>query len=148
MKTRFPLPVILMAVPVAACLLAVGCGKKEEQAAPTPPPAAETEPQQPQAAAPQAPAAPAVSPAMLAEQQAAAQRLREAEAAARAREYERAVQAMIQLQQQRRIWSEQQAALYQQQMQRLQADLATAAANGDPRAKAAIDRLRASATVR
>lgn len=76
------------------------------------------------------------------------ERLRQAEMAARQREYEQAVEALLAIREQQRILSEQQAQLYYQQMQKLQSDLAAAIAAGDPRAKAAAERLRRAATVR
>lgn len=68
----------------------------------------------------------------------------EADAALRQREYEKAVRAMLALQQAR--LDAQQAAVAHQQMINLQRNLAAAIAAGDPNAKAAADILRASHT--
>jgi hypothetical protein len=76
------------------------------------------------------------------------ERLRQAELAAKQRDYEKAVEAMLAIQQQQRILSEQQAQMYYQRMQQLQADLASAIAAGDPRARAAAERLRQASTPR
>lgn len=64
----------------------------------------------------------------------------------KARQYDQAVEALAALQQQR--LTEQQAAVVAAQMRQLQSDLAAGVANGDPRAKAAADRLRRSAKAR
>jgi len=135
---------ILVALP-----LANGCGNKEP-AANAPPPVAQTD-----AASTTAPEAPTPargpSPQERAALQAMWEQARQAEAAAKAREYEQAVDAMLALQREQARWaalSEQQAARYQQQMQWLQAEIAAAAASGDPRARAAAARLRRSATYR
>jgi hypothetical protein len=133
----------LFVLPLIGVLLA-GCGGKKEES-PPPVPAAEAQTQ------PQAVAAPAPAPVPVAPVDSAAavtERLRQVEAAQRAREYEKAAEAMAQLQMRQRLLTEQQAALMQQRMQALQADLASAVASGDPRAKAAADRLRRAATVR
>ena len=130
----------LGAVAVAIVLLA-SCSKKEE----APPPVAGPEPAAASPAAPIAPSAGAnqgqVNTASTANPSAA---LSEADAALKAREYERAVQAMLLVQQAN--LNEQQAAAARNQMTRLQNDLATAVARGDPRAKAAADLLRRSAS--
>lgn len=123
-------------------LLVGGCRNREEAAEPPPPGAAESP-------APSTVVAPSARREYDARAAAAAEeQLRQAQAAQQARDYEKAVEAMLQLEAQRRVWNQQQAAQYQQQMQRLQADLAAAVASGDPRAKAAADRLRRAATVR
>jgi len=128
--------------------LAGGCGKKEEET-PAAPPAAEVTPDTGQAQTAQPdPMAAGPTAADLAAQQAAMERLRQAEMAAKQKEYEKAVEAMLAIQQQQRILSEQQAQLYYQRMQQLQSDLAAAIAAGDPRAKAAAERLRRAATPR
>ncbi|MDW8307968.1 MAG: hypothetical protein RMK20_01190 [Verrucomicrobiales bacterium] len=125
-----------------------GCGRQETDAA-SPAPASDA--RQREATAASAPVQPGVSPAALAAQQAILEQIRQAEASARAREYEKAADALLALQRQqalRRAFSEQQAAQYWQQMQRLQADIAAAAAAGDPQARAAADRLRRAAGAR
>lgn len=110
-----------------------GCGKKEE---PVPAPA---------------PVAPAAAPAAVpaAVQNAAIipdARLAESQAAIKAGEYDKAAEALISLR--RTQMSEQQAAVAAAQMRQLQGSLAQAVASGDPRAKAAADRLRQSALTR
>ena len=79
---------------------------------------------------------------------AVAERLRQIEAAQKAREYEKAAEAMLQLRMRQQQMNEQQAALVQQRMRTLQADLAAGVASGDPRAIAAANRLRQAASVR
>jgi hypothetical protein len=124
-----------------ACLLAIsalftGCQKQAESQAP-PPPAPDA------AAQPAAPAQPAAAPAV--RNVAPDANLTEAQTAMKAHDYEKAVDALLAVQRQRQL-SEQQAALYQSQMRTLQRDLAGALARGDPAAKAAADKLRASAS--
>jgi len=70
--------------------------------------------------------------------------LAESEAAIRAKEYEKAAQAMIAMQQAK--LNEQQAQAVRSQMIQLQKDLASAISQGDPKAKAAADLLRRSAS--
>ena len=123
-----------------ACVLAIaalftGCKKQAESQSP-PPPA-------PDAAQPAAPAQPAAAPAV--QNVAPDAKLTEAQTAMKAHDYEKAVDALLAVQRQRQL-SEQQAALYQSQMRALQRDLAGALARGDPAAKAAADKLRASAS--
>lgn len=132
---------------LALCLL-VGCGKKEETSS-TPSPTADVSQgaTQDQSAQPN-PVPTGPTAADLAAQQAAMERLRQAELAAKQRDYEKAVEAMLAIQQQQRILSEQQAQMYYQRMQQLQADLASAIAAGDPRARAAAERLRRASTPR
>lgn len=110
-----------------------GCGKKKE---PVPAPA---------------PVAPAAAPAAVpaAVQNAAIipdARLAESQAAIKAGEYDKAAEALISLR--RTQMTEQQAAAAAAQMRQLQGSLAQAVASGDPRAKAAADRLRQSALTR
>ncbi|MCS7089457.1 MAG: hypothetical protein RMN51_06880 [Verrucomicrobiota bacterium] len=138
-----------LGVGLAALLTsAVGCSKREvETSAPPSGTSTASDPAQAQPAPIETPAVRA-SAADMAAQQAALERLRQAEQAARQREYERAVEAMLAIREQQRILTEQQAQLYYQQMQKLQSDLAAAIAAGDPRAKAAAERLRRAATVR
>lgn len=146
MRNQLNLFSLLAVAGALTCL--TGCSKREEPA-PVAAPSAEVEPAdaQPQAGVPETHAI-GPSPADLAAQQAAMERLRQAEMAARQREYEQAVEALLAIREQQRILSEQQAQLYYQQMQKLQSDLAAAIAAGDPRAKAAAERLRRAATVR
>lgn len=121
----------------AMLLLAVsGCGKKEE-AAPAVPVAATSEATPTAATATAAPAQTAVVPDA---------RLAESQTAINTRNYEKAAEALVALQHAK--LNEQQAAAAAAQMRQLQGNLAAAVASGDPRAKAAADLLRQSATVR
>jgi len=122
---------------VAGALI-VGCGKKQAQSqteAPIAPPTAS------------APATPAPSPALGAAVQntLADAQLKEAQVAQRAHDYQKATEALLALQQQKRL-NDQQAAALASQMRQLQRDLAGAVAAGDPKAKAAADMLRRSAS--
>ncbi len=115
----------------------IGCSKKE-----TPPATAVVTP-----AADTSVAAPATAAAPAANAVTDAQRIfAEADAALKAREYQKAVEAMLAAQRQR--LSEQQSLQSRNRMIQLQSALANAAASGDPNAKAAIQRLRESATYR
>jgi len=86
--------------------------------------------------------APTVAPAPAANAQAA---LSDVNAAMKAKEYDRAVKSMLAVQTAK--LTDQQAMEAHNRMIQLQKDLASAVANGDPKAKAAADMLRASATV-
>lgn len=112
----------------------VGCSKEEATAptAPEPTPSAPTQTELQRTAAPAVQANAPSDP-----------RLQESQAAIKAREYDRAAEALIALRRAR--LTDQQAAIAAAQMQQLQSDLASAVASGDPRAKAAADRLRQSA---
>jgi hypothetical protein len=121
---------------VAANLLLLGCSKK--QAADESPQAApEAAASAPAPANPSAPASAAplpgnaFNPAIAAAQQ-----------AQKAKEYDKAAEGLIALQ--RKQLSDQQAAALQSQMRKLQSDLVGALASGDPKAKAAADKLRES----
>ena len=120
---------------VVALLLLVGCSKNTDAVVEAAP--AEVQPAQP-AAAPVA-----TTPAQTTSPQV---RLTESQAAINSGDYERAAAALVAAQQSQ--LSQQQAELLAKQMQQLQGSLAGAVANGDPKAKAAADKLRASATVR
>ena len=129
----------LLVLPLATLVIA-GCGKEEAEIQPTQPaeqPTAEAPASQPPAAAPVA-----------AQDQWAETRLKEAQAAQQARDYERAVEQLIAVQQAQQRLSEAQAAAAANQMRQFQRDLAGAVASGDPKAKAAADRLRASSMAR
>ena len=134
-------PVLVLAA--VSLGLVSGCSKKDQPAASSPPsqpaaaPAADAQPADP--AAQQASAPGLDSSQMVGDAKAA---MADADAAMRQREYEKAVRAMIALQQAR--LDAQQAALARQQMINLQRNLAAAVAAGDPNAKAAADILRAS----
>lgn len=119
---------------VSAVLISLltGCSKEAEVPAPSPEvaPAVQQAQPAPAAAIPSAPDG----------------RLTESQAALKARDYDKAAEALIALQ--RAKLNEQQAALAAAQMRQLQSSLADALASGDPRAKAAADRLRQSAMSR
>ncbi|MBW8863894.1 MAG: hypothetical protein JF609_03035 [Verrucomicrobia bacterium] len=118
-----------------------GCSKKAEPPAAVVAPAADTTP----ATAP-APAAPARATATspIAPSTDLKKSYAEMDAALKAKAYEKAVQAMLAVQQQRQL-TEQQAAEARAQMVGLQQNLAAAIASGDPNARAAADLLRRSA---
>jgi hypothetical protein len=116
-----------------------GCGKKE----PAPPAAAAADPgsaAQPAADAVAAPSPRAPIPAASSDTTAT---LAAADAALKAREYDRAAAAILVVQHQKQL-TEQQAQAAHNQMVRLQRDLAGAIASGDPKAKAAAELLRRS----
>ncbi len=125
------------------CLAAVwmaGCSKGQQQKTefPAAPPPGAT----PAASAPTANASPAAAPAQPVLDN--KKTYDDAEAAMKARDYDRAVAAALALQQQKQL-TDAQAQAARNQMVRLQQQIAGAAAGGDPRAKAAADRLRAAA---
>jgi hypothetical protein len=124
-------------LPLAGVLI-TGCSKKEIETQPQPPAPPPT------ASAPATPL-PATAPRAAAQNTEADARLKEAQVAQRAHDYEKAAETLLALQQQRRL-SDQQAAALGNQMRLLQRDLAGAIANGDPKAKAAADKLRAAAS--
>lgn len=128
----------LFGLVLAVGIMAFGCSKKEEEPPPPPPTPAEATPQQPAAAAP------TYNPAPAAQMQDSRAAMEAANAALRAREYEQAVQTMLQLQRQAQL-NEQQAQAVRNNMVKLQGDLAAAVASGDPKAKAAAEMLRRSA---
>jgi hypothetical protein len=122
----------------SACLLLglalTGCSKKEDATAP----------------APSAPTSSATAPAENNARSSAAvidakPVLAKIDTAYKAREYDEAADALLALQRQK--LSEQQALEARNRMIQFQRDLAGAVAAGDPKAKAAADKLRASATV-
>ncbi len=123
------------ALMLAVLVLAAGCGKKKEASAPVAP--VETSAETPAAVpagTPQANSTVEVN-----------QSLADADAAIKAKAYDKAVQALLAVQNQKQL-SEQQAAEARNRMIGLQASLAQAVANGDPNAKAAADMLRAAHT--
>ncbi len=119
-----------------ATLVLTGCSKESTdvsvETAPTEAPVA-VQPNQPAAIAP-------------VHAQAQDARLQESQAAIASGQYEQAAAALVAAQQMQ--LNQQQAELVAKQMQQLQSSLAGAVASGDPRAKAAADKLRRSATVR
>ena len=129
----------VLAAGIIPLLLVASCGKKSadsDAVAPAATPAV-TPANNPAAPAPEMAPAPATAPAL---------QLTESQAAINARDYEKAAAALMALQQSQ--LSAQQAEAVAQQMRQLQSGLAAAVASGDPRAKAAADKLRQSATVR
>ena len=114
-----------------------GCGKGKQEEFPASPPSAT--PVAPTASAPAAAARPN-QPTAVENQKTFA----EAEAAMKAKDYQKAVEAALVLQQQKQL-SEAQAQAARNQMVRLQQQLAGAVLSGDPNAKAAADRLRQAA---
>lgn len=127
---------------VSLCgLLVIGCSKPAQDIS-VPPAVTESTPAPATATPP-----PQADPNIQAQAAWADARLQEAQAAQQARDYEKAAQALVALQQQQRL-SEAQAAAYANQMRQFQRDLAGAVASGDPRAKAAADRLRQASMAR
>jgi hypothetical protein len=133
--------------PIFICALALGlllgCSKKEEPP-PASPTAGDSGSSSGTAPAGQPASAPNSAPANAAVAPNPSSALSEAEAALKAKEYQRAVQAMLTIQQAN--LNEQQAQAARNQMTRLQNDLAAAVARGDASAKAAADLLRRSAS--
>lgn len=131
----------LVSLCVLGSLWLFGCGKPAAEVAP-PPAVVESAPQ------PATTTTPSLTEQNVQAQAAWADaRLKEAQAAQQSRDYEKAAQALVALQQQQRL-SEAQAAAYANQMRLFQRDLAGAVASGDPRAKAAADRLRQASMAR
>jgi hypothetical protein len=126
-------------VALALALLA-GCSKKAEQPPTAAPPTAGNAAPPAAASAERATARP-VNAANSADASAA---LAAADAALKARQYEQAVRNLLAIQAQKNL-SEQQALAARDQMVQLQRGLAGAVANGDPKAIAAAELLRASA---
>lgn len=119
--------------------LLIGCGKPAADV-PTPPAVTESAPVT-------STPPPQVDPNIQAQSAWADARLKEAQAAQQSRDYEKAAQALVALQQQKQL-SEAQASAYANQMRQFQRDLAGAVASGDPRAKAAADQLRRASIAR
>lgn len=116
------------------CLFIAGCGKKDEAST----------------SSSAAPSTAATAPAENNSQPTGAvidakPVLAKIDSAYKAREYDEAAEALLALQRQK--LSEQQALEARNRMIQFQRDLAGAVASGDPKAKAAADKLRASATV-
>ena len=130
--THFTNSIILT---ITLCLAVVGCGKKS-QAPSSNASSADT------ASVTASPAAPptAVATANPVVVRNVNQSLTEVDAALKAKAYDRAVQALLAVQQQ--ALSEQQAQEAANRMRGLQANLAAAVAAGDANAKAAAERLR------
>lgn len=125
-------------VGVVLCLTVAGCGKQEDsEPAPTPQTAAPTDTVAPVEQRSQPPAARTTS----AEPQ---QWMSEAKTYQKAGDYDRAAENLLLIQQQQNMLNQQQVDAYWKQMENFQADIMQRAAEGDPSAKAAISRLRAS----
>ena len=126
-----------LALAVIALLPLSGCKKKEAAAQSTP----EAAPADPAAvSAPSsapAPARPTVTEAMT-----------QSDQALKARDYEKAMDALLQAQFAGQIKTEAESWEYNRRMTALQGELSKAAASGDARAKAAIETLRRSHSVR
>jgi PBP1b-binding outer membrane lipoprotein LpoB len=122
---------------------AAGCHKKSAaDPAPVENPTATADAQ----AAPAA-AAPVAQPAQTLSTSAQAS-LADAQAAMKAKQYDRAADLMINLQKPAQALTPEQAAAIAAQMRGFQQDLASAVARGDPQAIAAAQRLRAASTPR
>jgi hypothetical protein len=127
-----------VAIMVLITALVNGCGKKEPETVPAP--AGETSTtvatqpaSQPQAGAPAASTQASVN-----------SRLTDAQAAMKAKDYERAVATLLAVQNQRQPLSVEQAQAVRNQMVQLQQNVAAGVASGDPKAKAAAEMLRQS----
>ena len=131
---KFKLATVLLGGAVLLAVLA-GCGKEKAQNPASPKAAAESTATPTEAV----PVPVAVAPAPAAPDA----RLIESDAAFKAREYEKAVEVLLAAK--RAKLSEQQAAAAAAQMRQFQSGLADAVASGDPRAKAAADKLRQAA---
>ena len=133
----------LTAVAVCGFAFLVGCGKKVTQT-PTPPNTAVSAlaaDQAAQLAAPNTPVPPAEVPGT------SQATLAEAQAAWKAKEYDKAAAMMVSLQTPAgRSVTPEQAAAIQNKMRQFQQDLMGASASGDANARAAIQRLRAAST--
>ena len=116
---------------LAVIAVAAGCQKKQDQAASSPPPA-----ETPATTAP-TPSPGVAQPVVV---QNVDQSLADVNAALKTKAYEKAVQTLLAVQQQK--LSDEQAKQAARQMRGLQASLAAALAAGDPGAKAAADQLR------
>ena len=114
-----------------------GCTKKEPASSQT-----STTADNNAAAPPDASAANSSQPAVQAAPVDTSKVFTEADAALKAKDYQKATETLLALQQ--RQLTEQQAQAVRGQMVQLQGALASAVANGDPNAKAAAERLRAS----
>lgn len=134
MKMKFSPPIFLpWVVAIVSLTFVTGCKKEAaDPATSNPTPAA---PMEATSATPVATPVPAAAPAV-------DSRFAESQAAINAGDYEKAATALIAVQQV--PLTEQQAELAAKQMRQLQSALASAVAGGDPRAKAAADKLRRS----
>lgn len=120
---------------VLVITLVAGCGKKAEESAAPPPVAAE---------APPTTSADSSQPAGQPSKDSAAIQadFAKAQEALKAKDYDKAAEVLVTLQQSHAAMTPEQLGVAQAQMLQLQADMSRALANGDARAKAAADRLR------
>lgn len=130
------LPTLLM---IGVIVSGWGCKKKETAAQPP----AETAPAE-SVATDTSPASRVVAPPAAS----AAEAMTQSDQAMRARDYEKAMGALLQAQYSGQLKTEAESWEYNRRMTALQSELSRAAADGDARAKAAIDMLRRSRTVR
>lgn len=114
---------------IVAFILLVGCGKKEAPVT--------AHPVETQNAEANHAASPTADPVVTIPIS-----LTQVQAATKAGNYDQAVQMLADMQHNTQQMTPQQSSAIQNQMRLLQADIATAAANGDPKAKAAADALR------
>lgn len=129
---------------VALVLSLSGCSKKESPAAVQAPPQQADAPQPAPDAVPAAPAAPVSTAPVLSAAEVKAN-MEAADAAMKARDYEKAAATLMAVRAQQRL-SEQQAEMLRSRMVQLQSSMAAAIAGGDPKAAAAADVLRQSAS--
>jgi len=127
-----------MALAALAVVVFAGCSKKAEPAPAAVPPEAGN-------AAPAAAETAHARPVSISSPTDTSAALSAANAALKSREYEQAARNLLAVQAQKNL-SDQQAAAAKEQMNQLQRSLAGAVASGDPKAKAAAELLRASAT--
>jgi len=140
---RHIIPALVFSLCLIVGLFAQGCGKKQPVAtndAPAPTPAspadaAATDPASPAPAPVAQTAAPVIDPKAT---------VADAEAALKARDYERAAATLLTIQARQQL-SEQQAQAVHQRMAELQTSLASAVGSGDPKAIAAANLLRQAA---
>ena len=127
---KIKMPPSLAVVTAGIIVVLVGCSKKT----------AESSAATPEASNSAAPVQQPVAAPVFATVAAPDAHLAQSQAALKAKDYDTAAAALITAQ--RAKLNEQQAAAAAAQMRQLQANIAEAAAAGDPRAKAAADRLR------
>jgi hypothetical protein len=124
----------LCACVLSVCiLLLAGCKKKEDASGSTP---VDTNTNVTAQTAPAAEASPAPSPVELNSSIAEIQKARET------KDYDKAADVFLSMGQRKRPLPPAQAEIANREMQRFQGELAAAIARGDPRAKAAADKLR------
>jgi len=138
MNRQIPCRTATMVRASVSCFLvaiwAAGCGKSKHEEFPASSPSADGSASPP----PNASAA-AANPAPTVDSQ---KTFAEVETAIKSKDYEKAVDAAFTLGQQQKQFTEAQSQAAHHQMVRLQQEIAAAASSGDPRAKAAADKLR------